>query len=216
MTAFQMRQCPACHLRYPVPAGSKEGALCPSCDQAAPFVTAPFAGRPPAGPVAGDAPRIEGLLDNLRSLFNVGSIFRTADGAGVGPLHLCGITATPQNPKLAKTSLGAENSVAWQHYPNALEAAHRLQNQGHRLWALESTPQAVSLFKPAPSTAGVPIVLVVGNERAGIDPQLLTLCDRVLYIPMQGTKESLNVAIAFSIAAYFLRYRQESRLEDPG
>jgi tRNA G18 (ribose-2'-O)-methylase SpoU len=144
---------------------------------------------------------VEVLVDNVRSLYNVGAIFRTADGAGIRRLHLCGITPTPENPKLAKTALGAEESVAWRYWPNALEAAQALQADGAYLMALERTPAALLLqsAQPTPKT-----LLIVGNEVAGVDPAILDLADVCIAIPMAGRKRSLNVATAFGIAAYVI------------
>jgi len=205
---FQMRQCaqPSCRFRFPVPAASHKGEVCPRCGAATHAATDPFAGHRPEPVAGGAAPAVEALVDNVRSLFNVGSIFRTADGAGISPLHLCGITATPDHPKLAKTALGAETSVPWRYASNGLEAAEALKADGRQLWALEGGRRTRSLFDIIPDPAGPPIVLVVGHERAGIDPGILDVCDRVLQIPMQGVKASLNVATAFGIAAYYLRF----------
>lgn len=152
-----------------------------------------------------NGPSPEALLDNIRSTFNVGSIFRTADGVGVRHLYLCGVTATPANPKVAKTALGAERAVAWSYHPNGLDVAQELKAKGYRLWALESDSRARSLLTSAGELQGSPIALVVGNEVAGVDPGILAICDRVLCIPMQGAKRSLNVAIAFSVAVYCLQ-----------
>jgi 23S rRNA (guanosine2251-2'-O)-methyltransferase len=96
--------------------------------------------------------------------------------------------------------------VPWTQHLNALDAAQALKDQGLRLWALEGGPQAQSLFSCAADLPGAPILLVVGSEVSGVDPGLLALCERVVAIPMQGSKRSLNVSIAFGVAAYFLRY----------
>ena len=151
-------------------------------------------------------PTVEALLDNIRSVYNVGSIFRTADGAGLRHLHLCGITPPPDHPKTAKTALGAERAVAWTQYRNGLDTAVSLQSRGCQLWAIEDSPLADSLFAAPVLPDDPPIVLIVGNEIAGIDPEILARCDRVLHIPMQGQKKSLNVASAFAIAAYVARF----------
>jgi tRNA G18 (ribose-2'-O)-methylase SpoU len=145
-------------------------------------------------------------LDNIRSIFNVGAIFRIADGVGLSQMHLCGITATPEHPKVVKTALGAEQSVPWQYHPNALDAAQALRAAGYQLWAIEGHPRAqpLSAVQAAPAE---PIALLAGNEKAGVDPALLSLCDRILHIPMQGRKRSLNVAVAFGIAAYWITMR---------
>lgn len=206
---FLMRQCaqPSCRFRFPVAASSQKGETCPLCGAATYAATGPFAGQRPDPVGGGTAPAVEALLDNVRSIFNVGSIFRTADGAGIGRLYLCGITATPEQPKLAKTALGAEAVVPWQYGNNGLDTAAALKAEGRQLWALESEGEARSLFEVRPEPAEAPIVLVVGNERAGVDPGILALCDRFVEIPMQGLKASLNVATAFGIAAYYLRFR---------
>jgi tRNA G18 (ribose-2'-O)-methylase SpoU len=155
--------------------------------------------RPPA------ALPLRALLDNLRSVHNVGSIFRSADGAGFAELYLCGVTPTPANPKLAKTALGADTALAWRWSPNAVELAQELRAGGHHLWALEEGVRAESLYM-APSPP-LDTVLVVGSEVIGIDPDLLVLCERTLAIPMRGTKRSLNAATAFGVAALILAER---------
>jgi 23S rRNA (guanosine2251-2'-O)-methyltransferase len=121
-------------------------------------------------------------------------------------LHLCGTTATPTNPKLAKTALSAELSMDWQYWPSGLEAAQALKSQGLRLLAVEGGDGAENLFTPWPSMPVEPVLLVVGNEVTGVDPAILDLCERRLWIPMGGYKSSLNVAVAFGIAIYALRY----------
>jgi tRNA G18 (ribose-2'-O)-methylase SpoU len=146
------------------------------------------------------------LLDNIRSTFNVGSIFRASDGAGLHRLHLCGITPTPDNPKVAKTALGAEHSVDWSYHLNAIQAAQALKSQGFLICALEATPDSCSIFEAPPFLFSSPLLLVVGNEVTGVDAGLLELSDAVLSIPMQGKKESLNVSLAFGIAAYTLSF----------
>ena len=130
---------------------------------------------------------------------------RTADGAGVGHLYCCGITPPPDHPKIAKTALGAEKSVGWTKYGNGLETAVSLKERGYQLLALECTPDAILL--PDVQIEGEQlIVLVVGNEIAGIDPGILAICDSTIMLPMQGVKNSLNVASAFAVAAYGLRF----------
>jgi tRNA G18 (ribose-2'-O)-methylase SpoU len=206
---FIIRQCenPGCRFRFPLEQGSTRGKRCPKCGALTQIIDFPYTNRsiaPQAQPPV--TPQVEALLDNVRSTFNVGAMFRTADGAGLRRMHLCGITPTPDNPKLGKTALGAEQALPWNYHLNALDAADALKAQGLRLWALEGGEQAQSLFDAAPELPGVPILLVVGNELSGVDPDLLARCERVVAIPMQGSKRSLNVAIAFGVAAYFLRY----------
>lgn len=205
---FRMRQCvrKSCRFRFPGPSSTLKGEQCPRCGAETLLATEPFAGNHPEASPAPGGPPLEGLLDNIRSVFNVGAIFRTADGAGFRRLHLCGITATPAHRKVAKTALGAEESVPWSRHYNALDAVDALKGQGYRLWALEHDAGAESIFHVDASSLDGPVVLVVGNELAGIDPGVRAACHRLLYIPMVGVKESLNVAIAFGIAAYQLRY----------
>jgi tRNA G18 (ribose-2'-O)-methylase SpoU len=175
-----------------------------------------FSGEPyvtPAAPGADEAPavRLSALLDNIRSLRNVGSIFRTADGAGVEHLYLGGITPTPDHPKLAKTALGAELEVPWTHGPDAAALAAALVAQGHRLWALEGgDSDSVFEARPARGDDDRPIVLVLGHEVSGVDPRILRLCQRVVHIPMLGIKDSLNVSVAFGVAVYSLRFAGNS------
>lgn len=142
------------------------------------------------------------LLDNLRSAWNVGSILRTADGAGFQQVYLCGITPTPEHPRVERTALGAQHSLQWSWHANSLVLARQLLRIGHTLWALESTPQAESLQVLARPAADQRVVLIVGNEVAGVDPELLLLAARTFAIPMRGIKRSLNAAVAFGIAAY--------------
>ncbi|MEM7536091.1 MAG: RNA methyltransferase [Chloroflexota bacterium] len=213
---FQVCECTdeLCQFRFPLVRpldGQFDGRQpCPLCGHTT-IVASERTHQPDEGvalniPASSTQPHIEGVLDNIRSLYNVGSLFRTADGAGFQALHLCGITPTPDNPKLRKTALGAESFVAWHYHRNALHAAHALLEQGYVLWALEQTPTAVSLFDCAMllNHPQEKIALIVGNEVTGVDPDLLDLCSQSLFIPMRGGKQSLNVATAFGIAAYVL------------
>jgi tRNA G18 (ribose-2'-O)-methylase SpoU len=204
---FQMRQCgnENCRFRFPVLVGSDLGEKCPHCGQDTVVATPPFTNQAPPAFAAPTDANLAVLVDNVRSIYNVGSFFRTADGAGgISHLYLCGITPTPGNPKVAKTALGAEESVAWSYHKNGWETAVSLQQQGYELWALEGTAGAESLLTIRPTQAR--IILIIGNELAGIDPAILEICDKVLAIPMHGHKSSLNVASAFAIAVYWLRY----------
>jgi tRNA G18 (ribose-2'-O)-methylase SpoU len=149
---------------------------------------------------------IAGLLDNIRSIHNVGSMFRSADGAGLRHLYLNGITATPAQPKLTKAALGAQERVPWSYDSNGPRLAFSLKEQGYQLVAVETSERAQPLFGTGFASVTTPLVIVVGNERAGIDPGVLAHCDIVVSLPMDGTKRSLNVAVAFGIVAYTLRY----------
>lgn len=205
VSPFRIRQCQneACRFRFPVPQHESRGKICSHCGAATRLVAARYK---PHAPTKRDPrrqrPSLEVLLDNIRSSYNVGSIFRTADGAGVGHLHLGGITPPPHHPKVAKTALGAEKAIPWTRHRNGVDAALALQQQGKRLWAIEGSASAEALFDVPLKRMASPVVLVVGNEQAGIDPHILAQCERVLAIPMQGVKGSLNVAVAFGIAVY--------------
>jgi tRNA G18 (ribose-2'-O)-methylase SpoU len=148
-----------------------------------------------------------GLLDNVRSAWNVGSIFRTADGLGIQQLILGGLTPSPDQRQIAKTALGAEKVVNWISVPNSVVAIKEQKEKGLMIWALEENSKAVSLYQNPPLPASSSIILVVGNEIGGIDPDVLALSDRVVSIPMYGVKRSLNVAVAFGIAASYLLNR---------
>ncbi|MBI9047798.1 MAG: RNA methyltransferase [Anaerolineaceae bacterium] len=149
---------------------------------------------------------IEVVLENIRSAFNVGSIFRTSDSAGIKMLHLCGMTSTPENPKVSKTALGAEFSLAWDYYPDSLEIIRDRHAQGYHILALEGGNEAINLQNLIPVLPSKPILLVLGSEVSGLDPRVLSYCHQIVSIPMSGFKDSLNVAVAYGIAAYFLRY----------
>jgi tRNA G18 (ribose-2'-O)-methylase SpoU len=147
------------------------------------------------------------MLDNIRSAWNVGAMFRSADGAGFSRLHLCGFTPTPEIPAVGKTALGAELSLPWTWAPDGVALAQTLLEQGCQLWALEQESRSVSIYASKPELPGGRLVLVVGNEVCGVDPGILALCQRVVHIPMHGGKRSLNAAVAFGIATYALRER---------
>lgn len=142
------------------------------------------------------------LLDNIRSAWNAGSILRSADGFGFSQAYLCGITPTPDNEAVTKTSLGAEDSVSWSYHKDAVKLVKGLKRIGHGIYALEEHERAVYIDQ-AP-VARHTSILIVGNEITGVDPGLLELCDQIVYIPMRGQKRSFNVAIAFGIAAFAL------------
>lgn len=210
MTRFVARQCvaPGCRLRFPVALGSGLGEACPHCGAPTEADPEPYHSEEARSPAAAAAPGppAEALLDNVRSLKNVGSMFRTADGAGLRRMHLAGFTPTPEHAAMAKTSLGAEKTVPWTLHRDGAAAAAELVGAGYRLWALEGGPRATSWFEALEEREGPPIVIVVGHEVSGIDPRILSCCDRVLTLPMHGLKGSLNVSVAFGIALYSLRF----------
>jgi tRNA G18 (ribose-2'-O)-methylase SpoU len=196
----------ACRFRFPVDRRESMGIACPRCHSALVEVAAAIYAPSAKQEMPPRKREIVALLDNIRSIHNVGSMFRSADGAGVARLILAGITATPEHPKLQKAALGTQESINWQFYPNGVDAALALRGNGYRLVALERLPvePREPLF-PLPND-DEPLALVVGNERAGVDPGILALCDVVLTLPMMGHKSSLNAAVAFGIAVYYLRF----------
>jgi len=151
------------------------------------------------------------LFHNIRSIHNVGSIFRTADAVGIKKLYLCGITPGPVDKykqpvqKLTKVSLGAENSVAWEKVESTSKQITKLQSQGYKILAIEQSSESIPYCQIKPTAAELDkIALVVGKEVGGIGPELLNKADQILEIPMQGQKESLNVSVAFGIVAFSL------------
>jgi 23S rRNA (guanosine2251-2'-O)-methyltransferase len=147
------------------------------------------------------------VLDDVRSLYNVGAFFRTADAAGVERLWLCGITGRPPQPGIRKTALGAEETVAWEHRADAGEAVAVLRARGCEIAAVETTLHAVDLFDWQPR---FPVGLIFGNEVTGIREELSQACDSHVRIPMLGLKHSLNVATAGGVVLYELlrKYRR--------
>jgi tRNA G18 (ribose-2'-O)-methylase SpoU len=140
------------------------------------------------------------VLDNIRSAFNVGSIFRSADGAGsVKKIYLCGITADIDNPKLEKTALGALETVESEHFDTTVEVIDDLQSRNIPVYALEITKGAKN-FQQMEYPERVAIVL--GHEKKGVSDEILSMCDEKIMIPMRGFKESLNVANCASIVLY--------------
>ncbi len=149
------------------------------------------------------------ILQNIRSLFNIGSIFRSADAFSVSKIYLCGYSGHPidkQIDKIAKTALGAEKSVPFEHYWQTASLIKKLKKQKIQIIALELEKKAIALHKFKPK---FPLAIIVGNEKLGVSSNVLKLADRKVYIPMQGEKESLNVAIAASIALYDINKKRK-------
>ena len=244
MNSYEIRICNSCGLRYPLEEGHPFGTRCPICmgetriALSRQLVTEPGPTHPSdlnikdttLAPHASAGESAKGkerrgslhgsknfavLLDNIRSAWNVGSILRSADGFGFIQAYLCGITPTPDNEAVAKTSLGAEDSVPWSYHKDAVRLVKGLKAEGWKVCALEEDERATSLESngaTAPMSkmqelAPALQVLIVGNEVTGVDPELLDLCDQIFYIPMRGEKKSFNVAIAFGIAAFALKYQ---------
>lgn len=146
------------------------------------------------------------LLDNVRSMYNVGAFFRAADGVGLEKLCLCGITAHPPKSAISKTALGAEETVVWEHDWDAVKMAEGLRRSGFEIAAIETSLNATDLFEWQPR---FPVCVVFGNEVEGLRPELLEMADTHVRIPMLGQKNSLNVATAGGIVLYELlrKYR---------
>lgn len=202
---YQIRTCLSCGLRYPLTSENSFGTRCPAC-LGETRLTLRFNRRletrftPSASPKTGGEFSV--LLDNIRSAWNVGSIFRSADGFGFTHAYLCGITPTPENASVLRTSLGAEDTVTWSYHKDAVKLVRDLKKEGWQVWALEEDERAIPISTYSDSQS--PVILIVGNEVTGVDPELLDLSDAIFHIPMRGEKTSFNVAIAFGIAAYEL------------
>ncbi|MFH1236520.1 MAG: TrmH family RNA methyltransferase [Parcubacteria group bacterium] len=153
------------------------------------------------------------VLDNVRSVFNTGSIFRTADALGAEKIYLCGLTPSPLDklgrlrPKFIKTSLGSEGSVPFEKQISTARILNKLKKDGYKILAIEQDKSSISYYKFKPRNEKY--VLVVGHEVRGLSQAVLEKADKILEIPMAGMKESLNVAIAFSIVAYELKYGEK-------
>jgi len=141
------------------------------------------------------------VLDNVRSLNNIGAIFRTSDAFLVNRIMLCGITATPPSPEIHKTALGAELSVEWHHFPTTMECIRTLKKEGYRICVLEQVKESVELqqFEPQP---GEKYAIIAGHEVQGVDPAAVDAADVCIEIPQFGTKHSLNVSVSTGIAIW--------------
>lgn len=148
------------------------------------------------------ARRIRLLAHNVRSLWNVGSFFRTSDAFAVEKIYLCGYTGVPPRREITKTAIGAEDYVAWEQHQDPMVPAQSLKDDGWAIVSLEITPGAVDVMQYHPTDK---VCLVVGHELDGVPPALLALSDARVFIPMLGRKESLNVAVATGIALHRLR-----------
>jgi 23S rRNA (guanosine2251-2'-O)-methyltransferase len=205
---FEIRVCLniECGLRYPLMENHPFGTRCPHCLGETRVVLKTEISEWEETRVEAEKSKrkmIAVLVDNIRSAWNVGSILRSADGFGFTHAYLCGITPTPENEAVTKTSLGAEDFVTWSYHKDAVKLVKGLKKTGWKVLALEEHERAKSI---ASQTGNLDIntVLMIGNEITGVDPELLELADEIYFIPMRGQKRSFNVANAFSIAAYAL------------
>ncbi len=242
-STIEFRECcnSNCGLRYPRSPLETAGERCPRClGETRLAAERLWEGPEATAPTKRATLPLEAMLDNVRSAWNVGAIFRTADGLGLQKIYLCGITPTPPHAGIRKTALGAEEGIEWEYASNAVQLAKKLKADGARLWGIEEGAETDSLAalreeslrasaaegwaQSAPSSPSrktdhapgrigsgegtelrehaAPIVLILGNEIAGVDPELLQLCEKVIAIPMRGRKRSLNVEVAFALAAW--------------
>lgn len=146
------------------------------------------------------------VLDNVRSLYNVGSVFRTADAFLCRAVYLCGITATPPNNEIHKTALGAEQSMDWQYFSDTMQAVEQLQSEGYRIWAVEQVHRSTPLHL-LPTCADTPCAIVLGNEVKGVQQAVVEAADGCIEIPQFGTKHSLNVSTTAGIVIWEMAQR---------
>ena len=149
------------------------------------------------------------VLDNVRSMENVGSFFRTADAFRIEAIYLCGITARPPHREIHKTALGADESVDWKYFETTSEACENLKSSGYRIFAVEQVEGSIMLndFKTPEKSA-----YIFGNEVDGVDDEVLKYCEQAIEIPQEGTKHSLNVSVSGGIIMYHLFNNLKSSL----
>jgi 23S rRNA (guanosine2251-2'-O)-methyltransferase len=141
------------------------------------------------------------VLDNIRSLNNIGSVFRTSDALLVEKIILCGISGTPPNKEIHRTALGAEDSVLWEYFENTTDAIAELKNDGYKVISLEQTIGSIDLMKYRPKT-GLKYALVFGNELRGVEQKVVDISDECIEIPQFGTKHSFNIAVSAGIVLW--------------
>lgn len=139
------------------------------------------------------------IADHIRSAFNIGAFFRTADAFALEKIYLTGYSPTPEHPAVKKTGLGSQDYIPWQHFDNTEDAINKVKAEDYTLVALETTSNAENIYQ-----AKLPekMAILVGNERFGLNPQILKQVDQIIQIPMLGHKNSLNVATSFALLAY--------------
>lgn len=203
MTKYVMLQCPniKCNFRFPAEIDNY-GIYCPICGEKL-VIHEYDLDNGYAHFTEKQAVHLECALDNIRSSYNVGSIFRTASAFSLDHLYLCGFTPTPDQPKVKKTSLGAETHVPWSHESNALILLHQKKAQSYQIYSIEASESANSLVNFGKTTMESPILFILGNEIFGIDPEIRAISDAVLQIPITGYKKSLNVSTAFAISLFY-------------
>lgn len=154
------------------------------------------------------------VLDNVRSLNNIGSVFRTADAFRLQTIYLCGITATPPHREIHKTALGSTESVDWEYFENTTEAVSKLKEKGFKIFAVEQTTGSTKLDDPALKLNGK-TALIFGNELNGVGENIIASCDAAIEIPQIGTKHSLNLAVAAGIVLWevFRRHKKSPAVD---
>ena len=140
------------------------------------------------------------ILDDVRSMHNVGSIFRTCDAFAVQALYLCGYTPAPPHRDIHKTALGATETVLWQQFKTALDAANTARKEGYKIYAIEQVHNSIPLN--AFTWHGEPIALIFGNEVSGVNDELLQMADGAIEIPQWGAKHSLNISVSAGVALW--------------
>jgi len=143
------------------------------------------------------------VVDNIRSNYNVGSIFRTSDGVMIEKLFLCGYTPHPPKKEILKTALGATESVSWEYFKNPKEVIKKMKSEGVKVCALELTSKSYPYYDLKSDV--FPLCVLIGNEITGVSQELLDLCDFAIEIPQYGIKQSLNVAVAYGVTIFELR-----------
>lgn len=143
------------------------------------------------------------VLDNIRSMHNVGSVFRTADAFLLQGIYLCGYTPQPPHRDIHKTALGATETVTWKYFTSTLEAVQELRDAGYQLWAIEQVENSVSLNQ-FDANQPAPLAVVFGNEVSGVDAEVIKVCDGCIEIPQLGMKHSLNISVAAGIVLWEL------------
>ena len=204
ISSFEIRVCQSCGLRYPLTVGHSFGVRCPHCLGETLVVLSKQIGGEGASKEEGKREMKAVLMDNIRSAWNVGSILRSADGFGFSHAYLCGITPTPEVDAVRKTALGADEFVTWSHHKDAVKLVTGLKLEGWKVVALEEDERSIPISRYAEFQFPSPVVMLLGSEVTGVDPELLELADAVFHIPMHGQKRSFNVAVAFGVAGFSL------------
>ena len=143
------------------------------------------------------------ILDNVRSLNNIGSVFRTADAFAIKAIYLCGITAKPPHREINKTALGATESVSWKYFEHTKEAVEELKTKGYTIYAVEQTEKSIllNLFQPKKTEK---LAVIMGHEVKGVDQEIINIADAVIEIPQKGTKHSLNISVSTGVVLWDL------------